>query len=173
MSTIAFVKKTQILLSRSHHELLIELSRSHLDNSNDSERAIYRIRTEEHISASLSGFCHLANSQALSKTCKCLAGLHELLTELSAALQHLCQLLQLHLHLSTVVFIDRVHVLLHLLAHLRHLGNEYIWEHYYARGGGLHHYKYRTRSFGTGSLPFPLTSPESCPSPPGHWCGCC
>lgn len=73
---------------------------------------------------SRSGFWPLARSHALSETRQRLAGLHQLFMKLCAALQHPCQLLQLQLHLFTVFFIDRVHVVLHLLAYVCHLRNK-------------------------------------------------
>ena len=73
---------------------------------------------------SLYGLWCLANGQTFSETCQGLTGLQELIIELIAALQHLRQLLQLPLHLITVLLIDCVHVLLHLLAGLCHLGKD-------------------------------------------------
>lgn len=67
------------------------------------------------------GLQHGATGQACPQTCQGLAGLHQLFNELIAALQHLCQLLQLELHLVAVLLIHRVHVLLHLLTQLSHL----------------------------------------------------
>lgn len=65
----------------------------------------------------------LLDAHADSQACQRLGGLHQLLMESSAALQHLGQLLQLHVHLVTVVLVDRIHAFLHLLAHFCHLGH--------------------------------------------------
>lgn len=59
-----------------------------------------------------------------SQTRQRLGGLHQLLMESSATLQHLGQLLQLHVHLVAVVFVNGVHAFLHLLAHFCHLSEE-------------------------------------------------
>lgn len=65
----------------------------------------------------------LLNAETRSQTRQRLGGLQQLLMQSSAVVQHLRQLLELRLHLVTVVFIDCVHVSLHLFAYMRHLGN--------------------------------------------------
>lgn len=55
------------------------------------------------------------------ETCQGSVGFQQLMTELCAAVQHLLQLLQIHLHPVTVLFKDPVHVLLHLHAQICHL----------------------------------------------------
>ena len=62
-----------------------------------------------------------AEGQALAEALEGLTGPQEVLVELAAPLQYPRQLLQLGLHVTAVVLVDRVHVLLHLLAELRHL----------------------------------------------------
>lgn len=59
--------------------------------------------------------------QTLVNDCQCLAGFLKLHAELTAALQHVCELVELRLHPSAVFLVILKHLIFYQLAHLTHL----------------------------------------------------